>query len=46
MGFLVKVAIYLRVSTMEQAKEGYSLGAQLERLRNYCRAREWEVAKE
>ncbi len=31
---------------MEQAKEGYSLGAQLERLRNYCRAREWEVAKE
>lgn len=46
MGFVLKVAIYLRVSTTEQAKEGYSLGAQLERLRNYCRAREWGVAKE
>jgi DNA invertase Pin-like site-specific DNA recombinase len=46
MGFFVKVAIYLRVSTTEQAKEGYSLGAQLERLRNYCKARDWEVAKE
>lgn len=42
----MKVAIYLRVSTTEQAKEGYSLGAQLERLRNFCKAREWEVAKE
>jgi DNA invertase Pin-like site-specific DNA recombinase len=42
----MKVAIYLRVSTTEQAKEGYSLGAQLERLRNYCKAREWDVAKE
>ena len=42
----MKVAIYLRVSTTEQAKEGYSLGAQLERLRNYCRARDWEVTKE
>ncbi|UCG68391.1 MAG: recombinase family protein, partial [Thermoplasmata archaeon] len=46
MGFLVKVAIYLRVSTTEQAKEGYSLQAQLERLRSFCKAREWEVAKE
>ena len=42
----MRVAIYLRVSTTEQAKEGYSLGAQLERLRNYCKAREWEVSKE
>ncbi|UCF08676.1 MAG: recombinase family protein [Thermoplasmata archaeon] len=46
MGCAVKVAVYLRVSTTEQAKEGYSLSAQLERLRNYCRAREWEVARE
>ncbi len=46
MGFLVRVAVYLRVSTTEQAKEGYSLSAQLERLRNYCRAREWGVARE
>lgn len=42
----MRVAIYLRVSTTEQAKEGYSLGAQLERLRNYCKARDWEVTKE
>jgi DNA invertase Pin-like site-specific DNA recombinase len=46
MGFFVRVAIYLRVSTTEQAKEGYSLSAQLERLRNFCKAREWEVVKE
>jgi DNA invertase Pin-like site-specific DNA recombinase len=46
MGCAVRVAVYLRVSTTEQAKEGYSLGAQLERLRNYCNAREWEVVKE
>jgi DNA invertase Pin-like site-specific DNA recombinase len=46
MGFLVRVAVYLRVSTTEQAKEGYSLSAQLERLRNYCRARDWKVEKE
>jgi len=45
-GISMKVAIYLRVSTTEQAKEGYSLDAQLERLRNYCKARDWEVAKE
>lgn len=42
----MRVAIYLRVSTTEQAKEGYSLSAQLERLRNFCKAREWEVANE
>jgi len=42
----LRVAVYLRVSTTEQAKEGYSLGAQLERLRSYCSAREWEVARE
>jgi DNA invertase Pin-like site-specific DNA recombinase len=46
MGCRLRVAVYLRVSTTEQAKEGYSLGAQLERLRNYCSAREWEVARE
>ncbi len=46
MGCVVRVAVYLRVSTTEQAKEGYSLGAQLERLRNYCKAREWDIARE
>ncbi len=41
-----KVAIYVRVSTIEQSREGYSLDAQLGRLRDYCRAREWEISKE
>lgn len=41
---LVRVAIYTRVSTEDQAKEGFSLAAQEERLRAYCRARGWEIA--
>ena len=41
-----KVAIYMRVSTEDQAKEGYSLENQLNRLRDYCRAREWEISGE
>ena len=41
---LVRVAVYTRVSTEDQAKEGFSLPAQEERLRAYCQARGWEVA--
>jgi DNA invertase Pin-like site-specific DNA recombinase len=41
---VVRVAIYTRVSTEDQAKEGFSLGAQRERLEAYCLARGWEVA--
>lgn len=41
-----RVAIYARVSTEDQAKEGFSLAAQIERLRDYCSARGWEVYKE
>ncbi len=41
---MVRVAIYTRVSTEDQAKEGFSLAAQEERLRAYCQARGWEVA--
>lgn len=41
-----KVALYTRVSTEDQAREGFSLESQLERLRNYCKAREWEIAAE
>lgn len=41
-----KVAIYTRVSTEEQAKEGFSLESQLERLRAYCKAREWNITGE
>lgn len=40
------VAIYTRVSTEDQAKEGFSLDAQIERLRNYCEARGWSIYKE
>lgn len=42
----VRVAIYTRVSTEDQAKEGFSLDAQLEKLRAYCTARGWLIAGE
>ena len=38
------MAVYTRVSTEDQAKEGFSLSAQKERLAGYCLARGWEVA--
>lgn len=40
------VAIYRRVSTEDQAREGYSLDSQLNRLRDYCRARLWTIVGE
>ena len=42
----VRVAIYTRVSTEDQAKEGFSLDAQLDKLRSYCKARDWIIAGE
>ena len=39
-----KVGIYIRVSTQEQAQEGYSIPAQKERLINYCKAKDWNIA--
>ena len=38
------VFIYTRVSTREQADEGYSLGEQEERLKKYSDAMRWKVA--
>jgi len=38
-----KVAIYIRVSSREQAEEGYSLGAQERVLTDYCKARRMEL---
>lgn len=35
------IGIYIRVSTEEQVKEGYSIGAQKERLIAYCTAQGW-----
>jgi len=42
----LRAAIYARVSTEDQAREGYSIAAQLKRLRSYCLARGWAVANE
>ena len=38
-------AIYVRVSTEEQAKHGFSLGAQEESLKNYARALGYDIFK-
>lgn len=42
----MKVAIYVRVSTDEQAKEGFSIPAQKERLRAFCQSQGWEIVHE
>lgn len=39
-----RAAIYIRVSTLEQAQEGYSVGEQRERLIAYCKAKDWLIA--
>ncbi|MFK0524808.1 recombinase family protein [Paenibacillus illinoisensis] len=40
----MRVAGYIRVSTEEQAKEGYSLDAQREKLSNFCRSQDgWDL---
>ncbi len=39
------VAIYVRVSTEEQAKEGYSIGAQKDLLKAYCISQKWDNYK-
>ena len=39
----MRAAIYIRVSSQEQAEEGYSIGAQTERLTAYCLAKGWTV---
>ena len=42
---VLRVALYLRVSTQEQAKEGYSITEQESRLKKYCEAMDWEIYK-
>lgn len=39
-----RAALYVRVSTQEQAEEGYSVGEQKDRLISYCKAQDWLVA--
>jgi site-specific DNA recombinase len=40
------VAIYCRVSTEEQASEGYSISAQLQTLRQYAYLYGWQISEE
>lgn len=39
----MKIGIYVRVSTREQALEGYSIEEQTERLENYCKAKGYNM---
>jgi site-specific DNA recombinase len=39
-----RAAVYIRVSSPEQAIEGYSIPAQRERLAAYCKAHDWAIA--
>jgi site-specific DNA recombinase len=39
----MKVALYPRVSTEEQSKEGYSLAAQLEKMEAFCFSQGWTI---
>lgn len=41
----LRVALYIRVSSQEQADEGYSIGEQTERLKKYAEAMSWNVYK-
>lgn len=41
----IAVAIYTRVSTQEQATDGYSIGEQKERLEKYTEAHDWIIYK-
>lgn len=41
----MRVALYPRVSSLEQAQEGYSIGEQIERMKDYCKAKQWTVYK-
>lgn len=40
-----KVAIYVRVSTTNQADEGYSIDEQIDKLKAYCEIKDWVVYK-
>lgn len=40
----VRAALYARVSTEEQAQEGYSLDAQMQRLEMYCDMEGWMIS--
>jgi len=38
-------AIYIRVSTEEQARQGLSVDAQIDKCKSFCNARDWKIFK-
>jgi len=42
---MLNTAVYVRVSTDEQAKEGYSIRAQIDKLKNYIQIKDWGLYK-
>ena len=40
---IIRTAIYVRVSTEEQAQEGFSIRAQTEKLKAYALLKEWDI---
>ena len=39
---ITRAALYIRVSTEEQAQEGWSIDAQERALRSFCQAKDWQ----
>ena len=42
---MLETGIYVRVSTEEQAQEGYSIRAQEQKLKDYARIKDWSIFK-
>ena len=42
---MLETGIYVRVSTEEQAQEGFSIRAQEQKLKDYIRIKEWSLYK-
>lgn len=40
-----KVGVYIRVSTEDQAREGHSLDEQLDRIKEFCKFKRYEICK-
>jgi len=39
----LRTAIYVRVSTDEQAQEGFSIRAQVDKLKSYALLKDWQI---
>ena len=40
---ILSTAVYVRVSTEEQATEGYSIRGQIDKLKSYALIKEWDI---